>query len=295
MLRPFLILSLGFGLAACGAGAVSSGDDADDASDADDADDACQRPDVLVVLDRTMSMAQRPDGSDPVDTPAGHAASKWAIAIDAIERLTAELEPTIRFGLILFPLDPGADACRTIDQILAGDEADNPRCEVGEVLVTPGAPDAAATIDAMLDPETTSMCQSTPIGGGLVAARDALADLREAGRGQHVVLIGDGRDTCDEAAALAAADALAGDGVTVHAVGFDASGGHIDAGMLNDLACAGRSAPGFPAGCTADAAGRYRAVDRAGRRLFRVSTDAASLAAELGAVAGDVCCGCLVE
>src|SRR5262245_12653229 len=41
----------------------------------------CVPPDMLVVLDRTMSMFKRPDGVIPPDTPAGHAETKWYLAI----------------------------------------------------------------------------------------------------------------------------------------------------------------------------------------------------------------------
>src|SRR5262245_47110075 len=86
----------------------STAPDAPDAPDASptvgsDAVSTCEAPDVLVLLDRTASMAERPDGTLPADTAAGHTESKWFIAIQAVEALSRELESSVRFGLALFP------------------------------------------------------------------------------------------------------------------------------------------------------------------------------------------------
>src|SRR5262249_3384599 len=84
-------------------------------------------------LDRTMSMHKAPDGTIPTDTPAGHMISKWYIAIQAVETLTASLDQTIRFGLELFPLDPGMNQCITLSQRILGISATNTQCQEGEV------------------------------------------------------------------------------------------------------------------------------------------------------------------
>src|ERR1700690_21737 len=68
---------------------------------------ACDPPDMLVVLDHTDSMEQTPNGSNPPNTDAGHATSKWVLACDAVKAVTAPpADQTLRFGLELFPLDP---------------------------------------------------------------------------------------------------------------------------------------------------------------------------------------------
>jgi hypothetical protein len=78
-------------------------------------------------------------------------------------------------------------------------------------------------------------------------------------------------------------------------VAFDAGAPTgVDEGLLNDMACAGRTAPGFPAGCAADASGNYRATDRAGAALFMNAGDAAGLERAFEEVVGSVCCGCLL-
>jgi hypothetical protein len=252
---------------------------------------ACEAPDVLVVLDRTASMAERPDGTMPPDTAAGRAQSKWFIAVDAVESLVARLDSTIRFGLALFPRAPVGSACVTVSERIAGKRATNPQCEAGELLVEP-ALDADAAVASGLDPEATRLCTSTPIGAGLATARSELAAIRGP-RPQYVLFVGDGADTCNAALALTSTDELARDGVHTFVVAFDAFGG-IDHGLLNDMACAGRTAPAFPAGCAADAAGSYRAVDRVGPAMYLSASNGGGLVAAFEQIAGEVCCGCVL-
>lgn len=282
------------GSTADGGGGTADGSSASDGSTPADGGD-CEPPDVLIVLDRTMSMHRRPDGSRPPDTAAGHMESKWYIAVTSIESFTGELDETIRFGLELFPRDPGGDACVTLSQRIDGTTATNPRCEEGEVVVAPDIGTADAIAGA-IDPETTLLCRSTPVGAGLVTAADEMADIAVADRAQFVVLITDGQDTCDDALPLSTVQSLAASGVNTYVIGFDASAGGsgIDAGALNDLACAGRTAPDFPTPCADDGAGNYTALDRGGPALFLQAGDATALTESLEGIAGDVCCGCLI-
>src|SRR6185436_13017075 len=105
---------------------------------------ACEPPDLLIVLDRTMSMHKRPDGSIPPDTAAGHAESKWYLAVNAVEQVSAApADNGLRFGLELFPRDPGGGVCVTLSQKIQGLSATNPSCEQGEVVVVPALAQAA--------------------------------------------------------------------------------------------------------------------------------------------------------
>jgi len=291
MQRILPLLSVAIG---CGSGA--NGGRAPDAAsiDADPPVANCEPPDVLVVLDRTASMAERPDGTFPPNSPAGHAETKWSIALAAVEALSSELEMTIRFGIALFPRAPAGTACVTLSERLAGTKATNPQCEAGEVLVSPNIATANA-IGLTLDPEQTRLCTSTPIGAGLATARMQLAATRGPSRSQYVLFVGDGADTCNAELALSNTDALARDGVKTYVVAFDnGAPAGVDAGLLNDMACAGGTSAGFPNGCTADAAGNYRATNRTGTRLFMTATDSAALATAFRDVAGSVCCGCVL-
>lgn len=255
--------------------------------------DNCQPPDMLFVLDRTMSMHRRPDGTVPPDTPDGHMESKWYLAINAIEAATQSLQETVRFGLSLFPVDSGgADVCVTLSQRISGITASNTPCEAGEVLVPPDISTGAAIAGA-LDPETTRLCRSTPIGAGLGTAIAELEARYDPIREQYAVLITDGEDTCDEGLSLGNTQALSQNGVGVYVIGFDSSGGGIDHGHLNDLACAGRTAPDFASACQDDGNGNYIALDRNGPALYLLAGDAAELLAQLEQVAGQVCCNCI--
>ena len=168
-------------VAACSAGsntAPDAGTDAGSETDASATDaTSCEAPDMLVVLDRTLSMSRRPDGAVPANTPAGHMKSKWYLAVTAVEAIAHQLEANIRFGLELFPRNPNNGTCVTLSQMLGGTGATNATCQAGEVNVPPEI-QMGSTIGSFLDPETTQLCLSTPIGAGLATARDELAQLR---------------------------------------------------------------------------------------------------------------------
>ena len=252
----------------------------------------CQAPDMLIVLDRTMSMHRRPDGTVPLDTPAGHMESKWYLAITALEAVTANLDTTIRFGLEMFPRDPGNNVCVTLSQRIQQMTATNPTCEAGAIDVSPDL-DTAVAIDTAMDPETTRLCTSTPIGAGLGTAITELAAIADPIRDQYAVLLTDGQDTCNEALSLSNAQALGADGVGLYVIGFDGSGTGVDHGHLNDLACAGRTAPDPTTNCMSDGMGGFIATDRTGPTLYLLADSAAVLTTQLEDVAGTVCCNCI--
>lgn len=261
-------------------------------AEAPDADVACLAPDVLVVLDRTMSMVRRPDGTAAANTPEGRAETKWSIAIAAIESVTAQLGSTIQFGLELFPRDPGGDSCVTLAQKLDGIAAQNPLCDAADVLVTPTSGGAGA-IASSIDAETTRLCRSTATGAALATAAETLALIQQPNREQYVLFVSDGKDTCDPALVLANADLLADRGVQTFVLAFDGSGTGINQSLLNDLACAGGTAKGLVP-CTLDINGRPRATIPDGEPLYLTATDATGLSATLGSIAGDICCGCVL-
>jgi von Willebrand factor type A domain len=255
----------------------------------------CAAPDMLVVLDHTLSMSSRPDGVAPANTPAGHMTSKWYIAVTAINALVTHLDTTIRFGLELFPRNPNNGTCVTLSQELGGMPATNTHCQVGEIDVGPNIA-MGSTIHSFLDPETTQLCVSTPIGAGLQTAQTELAQIVDPSRKQFVLLLTDGQDTCNAALPLATVHALATAGILTYVIGFGTAGGSdgIDVSQLNDLACAGHTAVDFATACQADAHGNYTAIHPATGTEFLLASDAASLDASLTQSAGQVCCGCLM-
>lgn len=295
------------GLDAGGVAGVDAGTDAGvrDAGVPDggalDASVECLAPDVLIALDRTLTMHRTAAGATPADTDAGHATSKWAMAITAIEQFTAApLDGTIRFGLELWPRQsPG---CITLGQRIRGDGATNPSCEGPEVPLSPALSNGAA-ISALLDPETTLICTSTPTGDALIGAQRHLEARRVVGRDQFVALVTDGADwdvSCPAPDPLNAVDGLADAGISTLVIGFSAEAAvmnGVGAAFLNDLACAGRTAKNFPAPCVADAQGRLRArVPDAGGAdaLFYTATNTAELVDTLRVFARRVCCGCIM-
>ncbi len=292
--RSSIVIALCF--VACG-GSVGSGFDAGNdpgpgrdsgSTPSGDANNDCDPPDMFLLVDRTMSMARTPEGG----VPASHTASKWSIAVNSIEGVTTELEDSIRFGLALFPIDPGNGLCVTLEERLAGQIAFNEWCEEGEELVVPGI-GAATAIASTIDVETTRLCISTPIGAGLVTVKNQLSSIQAPDRKQFVILLTDGEDTCSEDLAITTVQAMAAEDVKTYVIGFDSSGGRgVDIGLLNDLACAGGTAAGFPAPCTLNGSA-YTATDRDGTILFQLAEDAEQLTQTLKTFAGEVCCGCI--
>ena len=258
----------------------------------------CSAPDVLLVLDRTLGMRTRPDGTRPLDTPADHAESRWYLAIEAVKAVTAApADVPIRLGLALFPRDPGGAECVTLSEAVSGKMATNPACEEADLPV-PLAPSAGATIASALDPETTRLCASAPLASALGFAGQKLAADALPGRAKVVVVVTDGNDSCG-ADALAATQALAALGVRTHVVGFgqpaapDGGASGINVALLNSLACAGKTAKGFDAACQKGETGTgYVATDPTGSRLFYGATTGDDLSKALKSILASACCGC---
>lgn len=260
-------------------------------------DGRCEPPDVLIALDRTLTMIDTPSGVTPTDAPA-YASSKWAQAIAAIETLVAPpADAGIRFGLELWPREePG---CVTLPQRLHGvSHVTNPFCEDGEVLVSPAIGTGGA-IGARLDPATTKLCISTPTGAGLLAGADHLGSIATPGRDQYILLVTDGADwdqTCAMPDPVSVTHELAQRGIKTFVVGFSATGdilsGGVGAPFLNEMACAGMTAKDFATRCAVGPTGHV-AVDPTGPTLYLQASDGAALSTALGAVAGSICCGCL--
>jgi len=323
-MRTHLVLGLVSLVGACATpvAEISKGGDAggigfDDAATADTG--SCALSDMLVVLDRTMSMAYTPDGVLPADTPEGRAQSKWVEATDAVKQVTAAPnDQTVRFGLELFPLDQhdfddsGADLCVELTTLLDKQGTpQNPACEPGEVVVPPGA-GAGAAIASWLDPMSTRLCVSTPIAGALQTAAQWFN--AHPTKNPVVVLVTDGGETCAGApkdwamsADVLVAQQLAQLGIKTYIIGFSAVGDGgvpegggivgndlfgVNTALLNDLACAGMTAANFDTACTQSGLG-YIASDAKNGQLFTLAQDGAALQSAVQNVANGICCGCV--
>lgn len=263
------------------------------------AGDDCVPPDILITLDRTLTMHKRPDGTTPPDTVAGRKESKWSMAIEALKTATAPpLDQNVRFGLELWPRLQ--DQCVTLSQRLGGTGGGDPpyeACAHAEVLVSP-ALGASAAIAAELDPNTTKICSSTPTGTALLDAKATLESIREEGRPQFVYLVTDGVDfdvSCPLPDPVAAVDDLMRAGIKTVMVSFTAEPGAVqgpDRDFLNDVACAGGTAKGFPAGCEL-VGDVYRSVRGGTDDLFVNATNGEELVGAISSFAKTVCCGCV--
>lgn len=258
---------------------------------------SCEPPDMLIALDRTLTMHRMPDGTTPVDGP-DYQSSKWWQAITAIEGLvTPELDQSIRFGLELWPKEEAG--CITLaERVLDTVPATNPQCSDGEVLLSP-ALGASGAIAAALDPATTKICISTPTGAALLSAADHLGQIKKPERDQYILLVTDGADweqSCPLPDPVGVTQQLAKSGIKTFVLGFSATGdimtGGVGAAFLNDMACAGMTAKDFATGCMMGAEG-YVAVDPAGSTLYLQASDGAALATALDGVAASVCCDCV--
>jgi hypothetical protein len=252
---------------------------------------------VLFALDRTLSMHRTPDGMTPVDGPA-YASSKWSQAIGAIESVVTGggLDQDLRFGLELWPQDPGGGLCITLEQrILDTKQATNPMCQAGQILVPPALGNGAAIAGA-IDPLTTLLCNTTPTGLALDTAGDWLTANAVPGRRQAVVLVTDGADwdlSCPDPSPLLETQKLAAAGIQTYVVGF--FGAEAQAGalaFLNDVACAGQTAKDFASNCEQSGSG-YHAKDPNGMDPLYLQAGDGELPTTLQAVADEILAACV--
>jgi hypothetical protein len=302
MIRRWVIaLSL---VAACGpthdpaTGGDGGGHDVGNPGDGE----VCNAPQMMILLDRTGTMHRDLTGATPADTPAGHATAKLTLAIQAIEGLLANtgIDQSLRFGLAMFPRDPGGGQCLTLSQRLSGSSTfSNPSCEVGEVPIAPAFGTGSA-ISSYLDPETTTLCNTTPTGSGLLTARDALTAAAVPDVSQYIMLVTDGADfydSCPTPDPLDVLRQLDAQGIKTFIVGFGAqetTPQGVNPPLLNRMACAGHTAKSFDTACMPLATGGYDAVDPNGPRIYYDAADGPALSAALADVARTVCCGCVI-
>lgn len=238
--------------AACGPKSPGTGDDDDtiDAAGGDDTIDApnpvfpdagsCGEqtvpiavenlgdpPDLLIVLDRSGSMASPIPTFPPDFTP------KWTIMKNALNALSTAREDNIRFGLLEFPAD------------------DN--CGVGAGAVkVPVDLHQAAEIHSYF--ATRNPNGNTPADLGLAQALTYYNSIAVNPAGRYVLFATDGEPNCgggdpDVSSAtetVAAVTALASAGIKTYVLGF--GGGFVDDSVLNNSAIAGQvpRSPGPP-------------------------------------------------
>ena len=182
-------------------------------------------PDVLIVLDRSGSMAL-PPGLIPTG-----GTSKWSMMESALNNLVGTWENNIRFGLSVFPTD---NACGVAQGTEVDIDIDN-----------------ASAIDQRLS--QLGADGNTPAHPALQEALATFNGIPVNPEGRFVLFATDGTPNCNptvdddgSAATIAAVEALHTAGIETFVLGF---GGNFafDVNVLNDAAQAGgRAKPSKP-------------------------------------------------
>jgi hypothetical protein len=170
-------------------------------------------PNVLIVLDRSGSM----------DAKLGDEGTKWEVAQDAIAQLVTQYSTQVRFGLSLYPgLDPECD--------------EGMGCSAGDVFVDVGGDTAAQIIDVLGLVDTCTL--GTPTAEALEGLQD-YAGLEDLERPNFILLVTDGKSTCDPPVPMVAALRDQIPEIKTFVVGF---GDGADPNELNAMAEAGGTA-----------------------------------------------------
>jgi hypothetical protein len=209
---------------------------------------------MMILLDRSGSMAWAPDQTVFVDDPVGanDPRSRWQIALGAVKALADEYDGQIELGLSFYPR-PGTNC-----------QAANPTLGIGQ--------GSAAAIRGALD--AASPQGGTPSGPALDHMASSEPRLHESDRENVILYITDGEENCGpsgansapapEASQVAAAGRLLAQGIRTFVVGFT---GDVGIDELN---------------ATAEAGGTARDDDEL---KFFLATDAASLEEALREIA----------
>ncbi len=182
---------------------------------------------ILVAFDKSGSMSETINGR-----------SKWAIGTEAIKQLTAQHQANIRFGLLLFP--------------------GTSECSVPPVSVRVADQQASAIAQAL---DGSGPSGKTPIGAVLAAAAN-VPELADPNRANYVMLVTDGKETCN-GNGVNSTRALFAKGIKTYVVGF---GSGVDPANLSSMAVEGGTA-------------------RAGTPKYYQADDQAALSAAFNAIA----------
>jgi hypothetical protein len=162
---------------------------------------------VLIVLDRSGSMMES----------IGSGRSKWAVATEAVRRVTSQnaMNPRLRFGLQLFSNNVSV-------------------CNPGMIDVSVGAGNVTLISNAL---PTLANGRNTPIGAALNVAANS-NELTDPTRANFVLLLTDGMENCS-GAPVAEVEGLFNRGVRTYSVGF---GDAVDGTRLTQMAIKGGTA-----------------------------------------------------
>lgn len=177
-------------------------------------------PDMLVVLDRSGSMASPPTTFPPVFT------SKWDIMHSGLQSIATAKDQSIKFGLLEFPSDDNCAADAT-----------------PEVPIMLGSAPAIGAYFGSRSPNG-----NTPAHVALGSALTYFNSIPVNMAGRYVLFATDGLPNCSggdpntasDAETVAAVTALFNAGIKTYVLGFGTFG--LNTGVLNDAAVAGGEA-----------------------------------------------------
>jgi hypothetical protein len=206
-------------------------------------------PDMLIVLDRSLSMQQ---------------GSRWAPSVSGLKAITAALQSSVGFGLMAFPGTSGGSA--PVDCFALGDVERTAEClalqdlggtgltcTTGNINVPIGYNNAAAIAQAL---DGMAPDGATPTAATLQAARAEL-DKIVAGPDQlaapkYVLLVTDGSPNCSNgslgagapdltavSASVSAIQAMAQNGIKTYVLGYDTQSDATLRANLDQMARAG--------------------------------------------------------
>ncbi|MFH1437109.1 MAG: MopE-related protein [Pseudomonadota bacterium] len=220
----------------------------------------CDRPALLIILDRSMSMLEN-------TVPTGE--TRWEAAGAAVESVAMEYGEGIDFGLMVFPFPD--------------------HCGPGSIVVEPG-PESPAEISDCLSRPLPEGGSWSPIAQSLDSAAVYLGEL-DAYAKKVAVLITDGEQWCFpyEPGArfdpVGAAERLVAAAADLHVVGFGGEG--VDALVLNTIA--------FQSGTHREGCNPEQADPMAEDNCYQAASDMAALCAALETIAAhaseEVCDG----
>ena len=173
--------------------------------------------------------------------------------------------------------DEEGELCPTLTEALDGERHRHESCGVEvkgadiEVLPAEGTEEEIAN-SPEIDPENGLLCHGTPLAAALRDVGDALEEIQETKRRQRIVVITDGGAGCEGLSHppldVVVANELAAKGIEIHVIGFGDDNVEARVSTLNDLACAGRTAPNPKDNCITDENGFIRAKEGISEYLF---------------------------
>lgn len=207
--------------------------------------DLVRKPaDVLLVLDRSASMKEK---------PAGGMEPKWDLVIPAVTEVIASTNTSVSWGMKSFPEGDRAGECTATS--------------VTSKIDVPIAPNNAAAVNAQIM-ATNDEGDGTPTSDAIKAAVTYLKGVDD-GNPKYILLATDGEPSCDgttkgtdvaRTAAVSAIQVAFDGGIPTYVVGVDTSKSSAKA-TLNNMAIAGGRAIG---GTNPEAAHFYLASDKQG-------------------------------